>query len=228
MVEPDRSSRAPWGGLTRDAVVDKACELVLADGDAELSIRTLAAQLHVSPMALYRHVQSKEDLLDAVVNRLFAKAWRPHVPRDDWRRWIADAADRLHRFLIDRPAALQVYLRRPVLSSTSIERMRTCLEVLRDGLGDETLAHSAYAAIQTYTIGFAALESARAGAGARLADFAGETDDEAAREIAAFASPKQFQAGLTHLLDGIAAGAAAQPSTPEPAGPPVSRSRASR
>jgi AcrR family transcriptional regulator len=204
VVEPDRSARAPWGGLTRDAVVEKACELVLADGETELSIRALAAQLHVSPMALYRHVQSKEDLLDEVVNRLFAQSWRPRVPKADWRRWIIDAADRLHRFLVDRPAALQVYLQRPVVSSTAMERMRACLQVLRDGLGDDALAHSAYAAIQTYTIGFAALEAARATTGGGSAGAVGPSGDDTAREVAAFASPKQFRAGLDHLLDGVA------------------------
>lgn len=206
VTQPDRS-RAPWGGLTREAVIDKAGELMVAGGDDELSIRALATQLNVSPMALYRHVASKQDLLDAVVNRLFAEAWRPDMPPDDWRAWIADAADRFHRFLLERPAALQVYLHRPVVSSTAVERMRTCLDVLRAGLGDEALAHSAYASLQTYTIGFAALESARSGTAPRVDPSADDAAAATAREIAAFASPEQFRAGLNHLLDGIAAAA---------------------
>lgn len=187
-----------------------AVAVVSEQGSAELSIRNLAALLNVSPMALYRHVENKEDLLDEVVSRLLAERWRPTSAEDDWRSWIIEAADRLRRFLVEVPAALHVYLRRPVVSPTALQRMDTCLRVLSSGLNDDARARSAYAAIQTYTIGFAALEAARespaaAGDGDPVA---GSEGSARLRELASYASPTQFRAGLDYLLRGIADDAA--------------------
>ena len=50
-------------------------------GYEQMSIRSLADELGVAPMSLYRHVRDKDDLLDEVVDRLLAKAWRPSADR---------------------------------------------------------------------------------------------------------------------------------------------------
>ncbi len=201
--------RAEWGSLTREAVIDTALEMLRADGIAALSIRAVANRLNVSPMALYRHVASKDDLLDEVVDRLFAQRWQPAVPDTDWQAWIVDAADRLRQFLVDQPAALHVYLRHPVVAPTAAQRMDTCLTVLGSAITDETQAHRAYAAIQTYTIGFAALEVARESSPGHEARPGRTADDvrdaERARELASYASPTQFRVGLDYLLRGILA-----------------------
>jgi TetR/AcrR family tetracycline transcriptional repressor len=198
-------SRAEWGSLSRDAVIGTATALLEADG--VLSVRAVAARLGVSPMALYRHVRNKDDLLDEVVDRLFADRWRPARDDEDWRQWIIDAADRLRRFLVDVPAALQVYLSHPVVAPTAAQRMDACLDVLARALGDDARARRAYAAIQTYTIGFAALEAAREEA-PRPGDGRGAPapvghDADRARELASYSSPTQFLAGLGYLLAGI-------------------------
>ena len=52
--------------LTRDAIVDAARALVIADGLEALSLRRLAAQLGVTAPALYAHVRDKQDLLRAL------------------------------------------------------------------------------------------------------------------------------------------------------------------
>ena len=203
MTPERRPPRAEWGTLTRDAVTTAALDILASDGLAALSIRSVATRLGVSPMALYRHVGNKDDLLDEVVDRLFADRWRPTVPERSWQRWIVDAADRLRQFLVDEPAALHVYLRHPVVSPTAATRMDACLAVLHRGLSDDTLARRAYAAVQTYTIGFAALEAARHSG--RAAEISAVRDEpERAGELASFASPAQFRAGLDYLLRGAA------------------------
>ncbi len=194
-----RPRRAAWGTISREVVIDRAVQLVERDGYDRLSLRTLAASLEVSPMALYRHIDNKEDLLDEVVGRLLADRWEPEVDRADWRGWLTAAADLLRQFLVEQPAALHVYLRRPVTSPSAMERMTATLEVLSAWLGDAARARRAYAALQTYTLGFAALEAAREAAPPELgADVPAE-----ARELAAYSSPAQFRAGLYYLLTGI-------------------------
>ena len=59
--------------LTRERVVAEALTVISADGAAALSMRALAARLGVVPGALYRHVRSKEQLCDLVVDGVLAE-----------------------------------------------------------------------------------------------------------------------------------------------------------
>jgi TetR/AcrR family transcriptional regulator, tetracycline repressor protein len=54
-------------GLTREAIVARALELGGAEGLEAVSLRRLASDLGVTPMALYRHVRDKQDLLNAMM-----------------------------------------------------------------------------------------------------------------------------------------------------------------
>ena len=157
------AARVPWGTISREQVIETATAIVRAGGYEEMTIRSLAAELGVGPMSLYRHVRDKDDLLDEVVDRLLAKAWRPSPVPGDWQAWIAAAANKFRNFLVNQPAALHVFLRHPVVSPAAVARMNAMMEVLRDVTPDEDSAKRAYAAIHTYTLGFAALEASRAG-----------------------------------------------------------------
>lgn len=197
---PKRNGRVPWGTITREQVVSAATKLVRAGRYDELTIRNLAAEIGVAPMSLYRHVRNKDDLLDEVVDRMLARVWRPRCDASDWRAWTTEAAEKLRRFLVNQPAALHVYLRHPVVSQAAVARMEAAMDVLRQVVPDEAAARRVYAAIHTYTVGFAALEASRSGW-----EPPGYPTDRLASELAAYATPRQFSKGLDLLLEGIAA-----------------------
>jgi AcrR family transcriptional regulator len=169
-------------------------------GFEDMTIRSLAADLEVAPMSLYRHVRDKDDLLDELADRLLASRWKPRVRQADWREWVEEAAERLHDLLVSEPAVLHVYLRHPVVSPTAIQRMNTLLAVLAKAGFDQASSRRAYGAIHTYTIGFSALEASR---------HQSSTDDGSAdalvAELAQFTRPDRFKEGLGYLLDGIEA-----------------------
>jgi len=149
-------------------------------------------------MSLYRHVRDKDDILDEVVDWMLARRWRPRADRADWVAWTTEAAERLRDFLVTQPAALHVYLRHPVVSPAAIARMQAVLEVLHDaGFVDEA-AQATYAAVHTYTIGFAALEASRASSSRRDAEA-----NEISKQLASFTTKRQFSIGLAYLLGGI-------------------------
>ncbi|MGH9107391.1 MAG: TetR/AcrR family transcriptional regulator, partial [Acidimicrobiales bacterium] len=189
--------RAPWGTISREAVVGKALELVEAGGYEAMTIRGLAAELGVAPMSLYHHVRDKDDLLDEVVDRLLAPAWRPPNQGQAWDEWVAEAAERLRRFLVSQPAALYVYLRHPVVSPAAIVRMEEMMRALRSSGADEQAARRAYGAIHTYTVGFAAMQASRAGWAP-----SGPVKP-VARQLAAYTAPRQFRTGLHYILEGL-------------------------
>lgn len=195
---PKPRRRAAWGTISREQVVQAGVRAVGTGGYERMTIRSLAADLGVAPMSLYRHVRDKDDLLDAVVDRLLARVWRPRTSPEDWEAWVAEAADRLRHFLVSQPAALHVYLRRPVVSPAALTRYEEMLRVLRRSGADERAVLSAYAAIHTHTIGFAALEASRA----RWAPTEPPADPITA-QLAAFITPHQFAQGVRYLLEGI-------------------------
>src|SRR5260370_3472015 len=79
--------------LTRDRVLQAALEFTDAHGLAELSMPKLGAKLGVKGMSLYSHVDSKDALLDGIVEILSAEAEMPAAAGLDWR----DAPRRLAR-----------------------------------------------------------------------------------------------------------------------------------
>lgn len=60
------AERVKQRGLTRRAIVERALELGDAEGLEAVSLRRLATELGVTPMALYRHVKDKQDLVNAM------------------------------------------------------------------------------------------------------------------------------------------------------------------
>jgi AcrR family transcriptional regulator len=192
------AGRAPWGSISREDIVDAAVTIVEAGGYEEMSIRSLAADLGVAPMSLYRHIRDKDDLLNEVVDRLLAPVWRPAAGEDDWQAWIIEAAANLRQFLVTQPAALHVYLSHPVVSPAAVDRMDAMMAVLRRGGLDEVAARSAYGALHTYTIGFAALEASR---GVWVPD--SRDVSSLAQQLAAYTTAGQFMEGLRYLLEGI-------------------------
>ena len=189
-------SRRPWGSITREQIVNAAVRNLRRDGFEAMTIRGLANDMGVAPMSLYRHIRDKDDILDEVVERLLGPVWQPDHDHEDWKDWVIEAADKLRRFLVTEPAALHVYLTHPVVSPSALARMEAMLAVLRDCLEDEEAAQRAYGAIQTYTIGFAALEASRSG-------WSPPAGDEVAVRLAALTTPAQFTEGLRYLLAGM-------------------------
>ena len=198
MPTTKRRRRAPRGTLSREQVIDAAERRVRAGEHEMLSMRSLASDLGVAPMSLYGHVRDKDDLLDEVVDRLLASTWEPQVAREDWLAWIRESAERLRDLLIAEPVALQTFLSHPVASPSAIARMEATLDVLGSAGFSPDAAERAYAAVHTYTVGFAALEASRA-----KHSGSDEVDDPVRMRLARFTTAAQFAEGLTYLLVGL-------------------------
>jgi AcrR family transcriptional regulator len=76
-------TRAP---LSRETVADRALALADAEGIEAVTIRRLATELGVTPMALYWHFRTKEDLLAGLADRVLDAVEIPGRIGD----WAAD------------------------------------------------------------------------------------------------------------------------------------------
>lgn len=70
--------------LSRERVLRTAVARADAGGLEALTMRTLADMLEVAPMALYRHVADKDDLIDAMVDAVFTEIGLP-AGAGDWK-----------------------------------------------------------------------------------------------------------------------------------------------
>ena len=76
--------------LSRERVLQGAVAVADAGGIASLTIRSLAAKLGVKPMSVYHHVANKDEILDGIVDLVFAEIELPTIG-GDWRRGDATA-----------------------------------------------------------------------------------------------------------------------------------------
>lgn len=96
--------------LNRDRVLQAAVALADAIGIEALSMRRLAQELGVVPMALYKHVANKEELLDGMVDVLVGEI-EPPITDGGWRGAVRGRILSARRVLLRHPWA------RPVLES---------------------------------------------------------------------------------------------------------------
>ncbi|MDQ6921231.1 MAG: TetR family transcriptional regulator [Candidatus Dormibacteraeota bacterium] len=103
-----RSDGTKRRGLSRETIVARALELGNAEGLDAVSLRRLALDFGVTPMALYRHVRDKQDLVnamtEAVIEGLDLKVgFRPSMR---WPDRVRQALTNFKEQMDARPLAL--------------------------------------------------------------------------------------------------------------------------
>lgn len=96
--------------LDRDTVVATALELAGESDLDAVSLRRVAERLGVTPMALYRHVRSKDDLLDAMADRLYGELELPAADAE-WWDGVATIARSTRSVLLAKPWAARLFAR---------------------------------------------------------------------------------------------------------------------
>jgi TetR/AcrR family tetracycline transcriptional repressor len=158
-----RKPRAPRHTLDRAAIAAAALELMDADGVRALTIRSLAGRLGVAPMALYNHVRTKEEILDAA--RELGLARLPTAdPGADGRAWwerIREINLAFHRALREHPSLVTLLVARPLAGQAPIGAAEAQVRVLVEAGFTPDGAARAHLTLLHYAIGAAAWTSPR-------------------------------------------------------------------
>lgn len=117
--------------LTRAAVVERGLQLADADGLDGLTIRKLATVLGVTPMALYWHFRSKDELLDGLAERVWAEIDVNVDGAAEWPEQLRSLLESLLRVLRAHPAAAQLLLQSEKQSPSALRATEVTLELLR-------------------------------------------------------------------------------------------------
>jgi TetR/AcrR family transcriptional regulator, tetracycline repressor protein len=117
--------------LTRAAVVDRALQLADEAGLEALTIRKLAQELGVTPMALYWHFRSKDELLDGLSERLWSEIDVDIDRAAPWPDQLRRLLESLLRVLRAHPEATGLLLRAENSSESFLRVTELTLDVLR-------------------------------------------------------------------------------------------------
>ena len=141
--------------LTRDRVVAEALAIISADGAAALSMRALATRLGVVPAALYRHVGSKDQLYDLILDGVLAEVDCQADPALPWAGQVTALAHRLRAALEDHPGIAALLQTRDPISPASLALAEAFLAPLQAAGLPGRQAALAFRLIYDYTLGFA-------------------------------------------------------------------------
>jgi AcrR family transcriptional regulator len=144
--------------LDRERVLRGAVAVADRGGLAGLTIRSLADELGVKPMTVYYYVKSKEEILDGIVDIVFAEIELPTVGRD-WRTELTRRARSARGVLRTHPWAIPLLESRTSPGPATLRHHDAVLGVLRaGGFSAEATAH-AYALLDAYLYGHAVQEA---------------------------------------------------------------------
>jgi AcrR family transcriptional regulator len=119
--------------LTKQAVVDRALALGDAEGLEALTIRRIATELGVTPMALYWHFRNKEELLAGLGDQIWSELDTDVDPSSSWDLQLRGLLESLLHVLRSHPCASQLILQGEKQSNAALVASETALEVLRRG-----------------------------------------------------------------------------------------------
>ena len=143
-----------WGRF-REWVVAEALTVISTDGAQALTMRALAARLGVVPGALYRHVRSKEELHDLVLDAVLAEVDCRADPTQPWTAQVTALTHRLRAALEHHPGVAALLKTRDPLSPASLALAEAYLApLLTAGLSGPEAA-LAFRLVYDYPHGFA-------------------------------------------------------------------------
>jgi TetR/AcrR family transcriptional regulator, tetracycline repressor protein len=110
-VSSKSEKRRPAGAkartLNRGRVLEEALALLDREGVQGLTIRKLADQLGVTPMAIYNHVADKKDLLETVAKAVIEGAQFAQ-PGGEWHERIRNCFRELRRVCLAHPSIIKI------------------------------------------------------------------------------------------------------------------------
>ena len=139
--------------VTRAGVIDAAIALADESGVAALSMRKVGQAVGVEAMSLYHHVANKGDLLDGIVDRIFAEVGTASS-EVDWRTAMSDRAHAARRVLRAHPWAVGLVDSRPNAGPATLAHHDSVIGALRAGGFSIADTGHAFALLDSFIYGF--------------------------------------------------------------------------
>ena len=147
----------PRAHLSKERVLEAAVALAARDGIESLSMRKLADELGAGAMSLYHYLRNKDELLDAMVDLVFAEIDPPSTD-GDWRAAMRRRAISTRDALNRHRWAVGLMESRTTPGPASLRLHDAVLGCLREAAFSIELTVHAYSVLDAYIYGFALQE----------------------------------------------------------------------
>jgi AcrR family transcriptional regulator len=130
VMSPPKTAEVERARLSRSAVVDRALQLADAEGIDALTIRRLATEFGVTPMALYWHFRNKEELIAGLADRIWSEIKSDIDPAAAWPRQLRGLLESLIDVLRGHSSASTLLIDSDKLGPSHWQVTEMTLEVL--------------------------------------------------------------------------------------------------
>jgi AcrR family transcriptional regulator len=220
--------------LTTEAIAAAALAVIDRDGLPALSMRTVAAELGMKPMSLYRYVSDRAELERLIVDLLLSEV-DVEPPDGPWTEQVAELVVRVRKAVAAHPEAVPLTLTHRHAAPNQLRWAESALRVLTGAGFSGEARVIALRSLLAYVTGSIQLEhlGPLSGPGTAVIATLPQADHPLLRETAAAAhgipADEEFRLGLDVLLRGLARAPSAPPEgsagRPLPRGPAVTRFR---
>jgi AcrR family transcriptional regulator len=149
-IDLEKQARTP---LSRERVLLAAVELADREGAEGLSMRRLAAALGVVPMALYKHLANKDEMLDGMIDVVVGEIDPPRTDTD-WKTAVRERILSARRALLRHPWASRVMESRTSPTPTVMAYMDSMIAMFMAGGFSIDLTHHVLHAMGSRLMGF--------------------------------------------------------------------------
>jgi AcrR family transcriptional regulator len=189
--QPHPRTRRRRGSLTREVILD-AAEAAARQGFDALTIRAVAARLEAAPMALYNHFADKDQLVDALLDRVLGR-FGSEPPTGDWAEDLRRFARAHRRVLIEHAWAVAPIFSRPNPGPSAVRIGEQAFAILARGGFSQDEAVAAFSGVLALNYGWSSFTAARD------LDKSGVT----AEQMGAYGSDEHYEFVLDRLVSGL-------------------------
>ena len=196
--------------LTDDQLVAAALAVVDREGLAALTMRTVARELGVATMGLYRYVADRQALEVLVVDHVF-RSVDTSTPDGEWQDRVRVLLDRVRVAVARHPAIAPLVLRHRQAAPGSLRLIEAMLSLLTEGGLSGADRVVAQRTLMAHLLGFLQNEHYAALSGPGTIVMSELSPDEypllarTAADARSVAADEEFRRGLDIVLRGLAA-----------------------
>ncbi|MBT2233935.1 TetR/AcrR family transcriptional regulator C-terminal domain-containing protein [Nonomuraea sp. NEAU-A123] len=152
---PEPPHRPVPSPLSRARIVRAAIDLADTGGLDEVSLRKVAATLDAGPMRLYGYVATKDELLDLMVDAVYAEITPPEPTGEDWRTALRSLAHRTRQAALRHEWLADLLGGRPHIGPNALAHLEATMSALdaAPGFNDIDTVMRAAGTVHAYTLG---------------------------------------------------------------------------
>ncbi|QMU56780.1 MAG: TetR family transcriptional regulator [Boseongicola sp.] len=194
--------------LTVEKIIEAALDVLKSSDPSALTMRRVAENCGVSAMAIYHHVDDKDQLANMAADSIFLAAAKAERNGANWREKCIDLWSTIRAGLLETPGAGMIWVRQAVLGPGTASATEQMFQLLKEGGLSGSKIAEANDAMTMLTIGSVANDLTRPAKireklGEQLAGEDTPLLNENMKTYAHRNGEERYRLALNWILDGV-------------------------